>query len=136
MIRALIGSLCAAIVVLAITAICLWGWGQKNVNKAIQADRSLEVEKGISSDLRTNLETAQNSNSALTEQLQHERELVQTYQAKSKNLNSDLLTKQDQVRILEREDKTFSDWGNTALPNSIVGMLNQVSTKASHRNQN
>ena len=72
MIRALIGSLCAAIVVLAITAICLWGWGQKNVNKAIQADRSLEVEKGISSDLRTNLETAQNSNSALTEQLQHE----------------------------------------------------------------
>ncbi len=137
MIRALIGSLCVVIVALSITAICLWGWGQKNANQALKSDRSLEIEKDVSSDLRVSLETAQSSNSQLVGQLQRERELVQEYQAKAKTLNKEFSAKQETIRILEREDKVFSDWSNTDLPFGIVGLLNSTeATTADHRHQN
>jgi hypothetical protein len=122
-IRALIGSLCAAIVVLAITAICLYGWGQRNANQALKSDRSLEIEKGVSSDLRVSLEVAQKSNSDLVGQLQQERELVQKYQVKTASLNKELLSKQETIRILEREDQAFHDWSNTPLPISAIGLF-------------
>lgn len=137
MIRALIGSLCAAIVVLAITAICLWGWGQRNENKAIRAERSLEVEQGVSKDLRINLQTAQNSNTELAGQLQRERQLLQEYQAKTASLNKELLMQKEAIRILEREDKEFYSWSNTLLPISVVGLLTDPETAGNGgRNQN
>src|SRR5690606_24442196 len=92
-------------------------------NQALKSDRSLEIEKGVSSDLRVSLEVAQKSNSDLVGQLQQERELVQKYQVKTASLNKELLSKQETIRILEREDQAFHDWSNTPLPISAIGLF-------------
>lgn len=133
MIRALIAGFSTVILVLAITAIFLWGWGQKNENRAIKSDYSLEVERAVSSDLRIGLEAAQNSNKALVEQLQQEKQLVAGYQVKSQKINADFLAYQEQIRILEHEDKNYRVWGDAAIPFGVVSLLNKASPDTNSR---
>ena len=106
---------------------------RKTLTRRLNLIVALRLKKDVSSDLRVSLETAQSSNSQLVGQLQRERELVQEYQAKAKTLNKEFSAKQETIRILEREDKVFSDWSNTDLPFGIVGLLNSTTTTADHR---
>lgn len=128
MIRALI----AVIFALVITAVCLWAWGLHNSDNAVELARSLENQKNISSDLRASLTASQKTNKDLTEQLQYERQLLQDLQTDSQGLTNDFIGTQDQLRILRREDKEYSDWANTALPISVVGVLAKPTRTASH----
>lgn len=136
MIKAAIIFVCAVIIALSITAVSLWGWGEKNSAKAADLARSLENEKAISSDLRVSLEAAQQTNSDLKSQLEYERQLLQDLQVDSQNLTTDFVQKQQEIRILKREDKEYSDWGNTALPVSVVGVLTKPTKTATDSNKN
>lgn len=136
MFRAIVGSLLAVILVLAVTTVVLWGQGQNKAKQFAQAESALAAEKKITTELRSNLSIAQETSEKLTEQLKNEREALQVYQSKTKQLHTSLLEQQEKIRILEREDKIFRDWGNDALPFSVIGLLNQADSGTSDRNSN
>lgn len=133
--RAIVGSLMVVILVLVITTVVFWGKGKRAENQFLQATSDLKTEREISQDLRTQVEQAQKNSETLTEQLNLEREALRRYQLNSQEVNASFVQQKESIRILDRENKEFNNWGNTALPGSIIGMLNEGSAKASHSNQ-
>lgn len=134
MFKAIVASLLAVILALAVSTFVLWGQGQHKASKIAQAESDLKSEQAVSAELRTSLKVAEESSHKLSEQLKTEREAFQTYQAKTKVLNDRLLDQQEKLRILEREDQAFRDWGNDVLPISIIGLLNKAGTTTSDYN--
>lgn len=134
MFKAIVASLLAVILALAVSTFVLWGQGQHKASKIAQAESDLKSEQAVNAELRTSLKVAEESSLKLSEQLKTEREAFQTYQAKTKVLNDRLLDQQEKLRILEREDQTFRDWGNDVLPISIIGLLNKAGTTTSDYN--